>query len=148
MKGRSNDKRLRLIRLIHVARRDLGMEDEDYRTLLGSMPELGGKTSAKDLSIPGLLRVLDELKAKGFKVRGGRKEVSRSRQALASKIRALLMEADKPEAYADGIAKHMFGIERWEWCDPDQLHRIVAALVYQARREASRRREQSAQDQE
>jgi phage gp16-like protein len=137
---KSNDKRNRLIKLIHVARRELGMDEDTYRMMMAGIPELGGKTSCSELNINGLNRVLDELKKKGFKVRGARSRVSTGRRALASKIRAQLLAAGKPEAYADGMAKKMFGVDRWEWCDTDQLHKIVAALNYQDRRERSRQK--------
>jgi phage gp16-like protein len=62
------DERLRLIKLIHVGRRELSMDDESYRLMLANIPELEGATSSKDLSVPKLKIVLELLKKKGFKV--------------------------------------------------------------------------------
>ncbi len=68
MASPSSDPRTRLIRLIHVARRQLGMQEDDYRQFLANIPALEGATSVADLTIPKLDMVLDRLKAKGFKV--------------------------------------------------------------------------------
>ena len=62
-------RRARLIKLIHVARRELAMEDDSYRQMLAAIPALGGRTSSADVGIRGLELILDQLKAKGFKVR-------------------------------------------------------------------------------
>lgn len=64
----STDLRTRLIRLIHVARRELGMQDDDYRAMLANIPQLEGATSSAGLTIPKLKVVLETLKCKGFKV--------------------------------------------------------------------------------
>ncbi|MFV2949690.1 phage protein GemA/Gp16 family protein, partial [Pseudomonas japonica] len=59
---------------------------------------------------------------------------SDERKALIGKIEAQLTEAARPWAYADAMAVRMFQVERVEWCDPEQLRRLVAALAYDARR--------------
>lgn len=69
IKSRGDERRNKLIKLIHVARRELAMQDEDYRSMLAGMPALGGRTSSKDLSIRGLELVRDALIAKGFVIR-------------------------------------------------------------------------------
>ena len=53
---------------------------------------------------------------------------------LLKKIEALLAEAGRPWNYAHGMARRMFTIERVQWCEPFQLHKIVAALMYDAKR--------------
>lgn len=68
MPTKIESERLRLIKLIHVGRRELSMDDESYRLMLANIPELEGATSSKDLSVPKLKIVLELLKKKGFKV--------------------------------------------------------------------------------
>ena len=58
----SNPNRLRLIKLIHVARRELRMDADTYRLMLAGMKGLGGATSTAELSVPNLLSVLEQLK--------------------------------------------------------------------------------------
>ncbi|HFL4510524.1 TPA: phage protein GemA/Gp16 family protein [Escherichia coli] len=56
--------RTSLIKLIHVARRDLQLDDDTYRVFL---VQCTGKTSCRELSVAQLERVLDAMKARGFK---------------------------------------------------------------------------------
>ena len=53
---------------------------------------------------------------------------------LLKKIEALLAEASRSWDYAHGMSKRMFSIERVQWCEAFQLHKIVAALMYDAKR--------------
>lgn len=60
--------------------------------------------------------------------------VPEERRALLRKVMALLLDGGKSWAYADGIARRMFGVERIEWCDPYQLYTIVQAIEIHAGR--------------
>ena len=57
---------------------------------------------------------------------------------LIAKIGALLADAGRGWAYADGCARKMFRLESVRFCDSDQLRRIVAALTYDQQRRAKR----------
>lgn len=119
---------------IHVAKKQLAMEDDAYRAMLQSV---AGVRSAKDLTVTQAEKVLAHLRKCGFTPApkfGRRPTPPRDRQALVSKIEALLAEAKRPWSYADALAKHMFGIEKIDWCDGDQLWRVVAALQKDAKR--------------
>ena len=59
------NKKLNLIKLIHVAKTKLGLEDDVYRDILESST---GKTSSKLLTPAQLEAVLDRLKQLGFEV--------------------------------------------------------------------------------
>lgn len=124
---------------IHVAKKSLGMSDEDYRAMLWTQ---GRVTTAADLDHVGRQRVLDHLKACGFKPsasktakRPARPTPAPEKIKLVRRIRAQLISLDHlPDTYADGIAKQMFGLEFYEWATPDQLHAITAALAVEQRR--------------
>jgi hypothetical protein len=60
------DDKPRLIKLLHVARRDLQIDEDTWRAML---LEQTGKRSSKDLTPQQLERVLGHLKTRGFKVR-------------------------------------------------------------------------------
>jgi phage gp16-like protein len=125
--------------IIHVAKAQLGMSDEDYRDMLASV----GAASSKELTYPKYAEVMRRMKAGGFKVRSGgprRPEPAPERRALYGKIEAILADAGLPWAYADALAKQMFGIEMCQWCTPDQLWRIVAALSIYMRRKKKEQR--------
>jgi len=127
---------------IHVAKKQLNMSDDDYRAMLWTQ---GRVHSSKDLDHAGRASVLDYLKAIGFKAVSSpaskqprRPQIGADKLKLVRRIRAQLISLKrKPDTYADGIAKQMFGIEFYEWCTHDQLHAITAALAIQQRREGA-----------
>jgi phage gp16-like protein len=55
---------------------------------------------------------------------------------LLKKIEALLAEAGRPWKYAHSMAKRISKdhTDRVQWCDAHDLHKIVAALMYDAKR--------------
>lgn len=127
---------------IHIAKQQLCMSDADYRAMLWTH---GRVHSSKDLDHTGRQRVLDYLATLGFKptVSKAAKRPSRPTPApdkmkLVRRIRAQLISLGrKPDEYADGIAKKMFGVDFFEWCNHDQLHAITAALGVQQEREGA-----------
>lgn len=122
---------------IHIAKKDLGMDDETYRALLA---RVAGVRSAKDLNPRQVSAVLAEFQRLGWQPvaakKAGRKapKPAPDRAALVGKIEAFLAEAGRPWAYADAMAKRMFKVERVEWLDGEQLQKLVAAFVYDAKR--------------
>lgn len=122
---------------IHIAKSQLGMDDETYRALLA---RVAGVRSAKDLSPRQIGAVLAEFERLGFKPKPAKKagravpKPAPDRASLVGKIEAFLAEANRPWAYADAMALRMFKVERVEWLDSGQLQRLVAAFVYDAKR--------------
>ena len=55
---------------------------------------------------------------------------------LLKKIEALLAEANRPWKYANRMAERMTmnKVKRVQWCSPRELHKIVAALMIDAKR--------------
>lgn len=139
------DDRRRQLAQIHIAKKQLCMDDETYRAMLWT---IGRVRSSGDLGDQGRRQVLDHLKGRGFKPKAPPKEKSSSwdwvnkaapdRQALLRKIAVMLKDADREKAYVDAIAKHMFHVERVDFCPPDQLWRIVATLESDKKRREKR----------
>lgn len=135
------DTRRRELAQIHIAKAQLGMDEDTYRAMLWAV---GRVKSSAELDYAGRKAVLDHLKARGFKARAPKEKrpgawdwvnnAAPDRQAMLRKVAVMLKSADREKSYVDGIARQMFGIERVEFCAPDQLHRIVSALVFDARR--------------
>ncbi len=121
---------------VQIGKKQLGMADDAYRALLARLAN--GKTSSTQLTVAELERVLEDMKAKGFKPTqpkvGKRPRPPESREALMGKVEALLASAGCSWAYADGMARKMFNVEKVDWLDKSQLYRVVAALTYDARR--------------
>lgn len=90
MKTKKIDSRQKLIRLIHVAKRDLGMDDDSYRAVL---VKIGKKDSSSAMTVPELERTLEHMKRCGFKVHSKGKKGQPSRPLATDpesrKIRAL-----------------------------------------------------------
>lgn len=132
----TNDTRRADLAKIHLAKRQLGMTDDVYRDLLWNIARV---RSAADLDEHGRRAVIAQLKNCGARFtppRRGR-AAGEKRKQLA-KIQAFLAEAKRPDSYADGMARRMFNVERVEWCTPEQLGKIIAALAYDARRHGRR----------
>ena len=130
---------------IHLAKKQLSMTDDDYRAMLWTQ---GRVKSAGDLDYAGRQRVLDHLKAIGFKLaaspktkRPARPTPSADALPLVRRIRAQLISLDhKPDAYADGIAKQMLGADcpqYFEWCHTTDLHKISQALGVEQKRKGA-----------
>lgn len=133
-------RRKQLIRLIHVGRRELAMQDADYRAMLAGIPALGGKTSSADIGVKGLELVLKALQAKGFKIRakaGTAKTISRklADDAQSRLIRHLWLELHTAGKVKDPSEKAMAAyvcrivkIEALQWLDSDQASRVIETL--------------------
>lgn len=142
------DDRRRELSLIHVAKAQLGMDDETYRAMLWTV---GRAKSSADLDHAGRRRVLDHLKACGFtpKAKPGarnrhiaerpRNFHAPDRQAQWRKVEALLTAERRPWAYATAMAKRMFSVDALEFLHTEQLQRLIAALEIDKKRRAGRK---------
>lgn len=126
---------------IHVlANKQLGLDRETYVALLS---RVAGVTSSAGLDGKGRQKVLDELRrlSGGTARRRAHAEMPDTPESaradiapIIGKISAMLAEADRTWEYAHSIARKMFKVERVEWLNPDQMHRLVAALSYDQQR--------------
>lgn len=137
-----HDKRRRQLAQIHLAAKQLGLDDDTYRAMLR---EVAGVTSAGDLTDTGRRRVLDHLRRLGWHARPKRKRVAQhpgtphniDREAQLQKIEAQLADMGLPWSYADAIARRQTGIERVAWVrSREQLAAIIAALAVEQEKRA------------
>ena len=128
----ASDNRARLIRLVHVARRDLRLDEETYRSVLRAQ---GGESSA-DMNAGQLQKAVDAMKAMGFKVaskatgrpapsRGSRRSGGSGAAAVAGPV-VLASDAESRKARAMWLTLHSIGQVR----DPSE-----GALLAYARRQ-------------
>jgi phage gp16-like protein len=128
--------RLRYIKLIHVARRELGMDDDTYRLMLTTMKGLGGVTSTADLSVPSLLKVLEQLKLRGFKVRPTKAqkrpladdEQSRKIRSLWLTLHDLGAVRDPSEQALAKFVLSMTKVSALQWLTTAQASRVIEQL--------------------
>jgi phage gp16-like protein len=142
--GTAEDIRRREMATIHVAKKELQLDEDAYRDL---MLTVTGKTSSAQLDWQGRKKLLDHFKKLGFRVKGSKNDrpapkVGGDRQAQMGKIGALLADAGRPWAYADGVAKRLFAsstkVERIEFCDGAHLAKVIAAMSIDATRRSER----------
>ena len=131
-------RRQRLIQLIHVGKSDLSMDDDTYREILR---RIGEKSSAAELTIPELEKVLEHLKRSGFKVRSKKKvpqeKPSRplAQDLESKKIRALWLflhelgavKNPSEEALA-AYVKRIAGVDALQWISGEQAERLIETM--------------------
>lgn len=139
----TSPKKKALLAKVHIAKKDLCLDDGTYRDLL---TRVTGKDSASKMLISELEAVIFEFGNRGWKPKptvnsakkhGKKPRVADSapnRQASMDKIGAILADMSLPWAYAHSTARNMFGKEKLDFCDDLELSKVKQALaVYQYR---------------
>lgn len=135
-----NSERKRLLALIHLGAKQIGLDDTDYRNLLETVT---GKRSAANLEIDQLQEVLETLRANGFKVeskgKGKLSPASRDKPALEKsqrdKIVALWIEGwkmgiirNRTHSGLNGFVKRLTKVERVEWLTNEQASKVIQGI--------------------
>ncbi|NCJ06653.1 DUF1018 domain-containing protein [Synechococcales cyanobacterium C] len=135
------DQRTRLLKLIHIGKKQLGLDDDTYREFLDSVT---GHRSAADCTMSQLNLVLRRMESAGFK-RGGGKYSPRTRdkslKTPIDKIRAIWIDLakqgkikDRTEAGLRKFIKRQTGLDKIDWLLPEQSQKVIEALkIIQAR---------------
>lgn len=116
---------------IHLAKQQLGMDDETYRNVLWTVARV---RSAKDLDWAGRKRVLDHMKSCGFKVQPKRlatahKPLAMTKEAIEAKIATQLKALEQNWPYAYGVGRRIFpNVSRFEFLTTEQLGEVSSAL--------------------
>ena len=132
-----------LVKLIHIARNDLQMDEDTYRQMLQG---LTGKASTKEMDTTQLNRVLESMKKKGFRI----KPAGKARSGLplddhpqSKKIRALWLEMaasgivrDSSEQALSLWVKRETGISALRWLNNEQASSVIEKLKKWQRRAA------------
>ena len=129
----------KLIKVIHVRKRHLGLDDNSYIDLIGSAVK--GKTSCKNMTVAELKAVLLAMRQKGFvsttpASSGSKKnDFSKCDSPQAKKIRHLWLclantgqLRDKSEKALLSYVKRLTGVGRMEWCNAMQLSSVIESL--------------------
>lgn len=139
-----------VIAAIHVLAgpKHLGLDEDLYRDLVervsaehGQAVRSAGKCSVRQLeAVAGELRRLAGPGAGG--AQKGRQWPGRPQGTRLSpqmgKIEALLADAGRGWPYAHAIAKRVCRVDKLEWCSPEQLQKVIAAMQIDANRRAKR----------
>lgn len=131
------ESRKSLLAKIHIAKKDLGLDDDTYRAIL---ERLADQDSAASCTVPQLVQVVAYLRKLGWqgppakKSSHGKPAARPEAAGYLDKIEALLAEAKRPWSYAVGIAKRMYHTDKLEWLNADQMRGVLAALSRDAAR--------------
>lgn len=123
----SDPGRRRDLAAIHVAKKQLGMEDDTYRAMLWS---IGRVRSAGDLDFAGRRAVLDHLKACGF-----RNTRPQARDPQSRKVRALWLDLkglgalrDASEGALASYVERVTGVKALQWLSGAQASHVIEQL--------------------
>lgn len=133
--------RARLVKVIHVARRELQLDEATYRLMLTTVT---GKSSTTAMEPRELRAVVDHLKRKGFKVRRAAQPADSAprrpdrRQAAspsARKVRALWLFLHRLGAVQDpseralaAYCKRIAKVDDLAWADGERLDLLVETM--------------------
>lgn len=136
------DRRGVLIRLIHIAKRDLRMDEDTYRTMLRTAS--GGISSTADMTERQLQAVVDQAKRSGFVVRVGPGKAAaakgRGTRRLdmsheARKVRALWLflhhlgaVRDPSEAALAAYCRRIAKVDDLHWAASGQMVTLIETL--------------------
>ena len=119
-----------LIGTIHIAKKQLGMDEDAYRGFLAGVT---GKTSCAAMSSRELWRVVEALKKVGFNPASGTKK-KKNAPSQMGKIRALWLNAansgylrERSEKAIDAYIQRITGRSAKE-CEPSDLSMVIESL--------------------
>lgn len=132
------------IAAIHVAKKQLGLDDDTYRAKLANIT---GKSSVKDMSEAERQKVLTVFRNEGFTPAGGARRPSGALKLTgkyAKKLQALWIAGhnlgivrDSDDAALVAFVKRQTGIEHERWLRyPDDARKVIEALKGWLQREA------------
>lgn len=124
---------------IHIAKKALNLDDDVYRLIIRRVTKDQHDSAATLTSFQRRMLITEFRRLGWVQEKHGRKpKVASSNQSVLSKIEALLAKAGRRWEYAEGIATRMFQVKKLEFCTPEQLRKILQALIIdQGRRSAN-----------
>ena len=139
----AKDLRRAQLAMIHIAAKQLfGDDKEAYRDVV---EQVTGKRSSGELDADGRRSLIEHLESRGAMSAPARKSgLKRNPPApppgtelQIRKIRAMLAEAELPDAYAEAILKRQCSHPHrvpLQWASSDQLRGVIAALANRKKR--------------
>ncbi|HUY26198.1 MAG TPA: regulatory protein GemA [Candidatus Binataceae bacterium] len=138
---RTDDPRRRAdLAAIHVAKKQLRLDDDLYREIIRTVTE-GRIESAADATPRERGAIIEHLRSKGF--RKQESNVRPLRQAQGRMARGLWIEGaklgivrDKSDDAFRKFVKSVAGVDRPEWMTPAQANKVIEALKAMHRRKS------------
>jgi phage gp16-like protein len=134
----ASQRRRQLIAKIHVAKKQLGLTDDDYRAVL---IRVGGRESSAQMSDAQLADVVQEFARKGFtaKARVGKPRpadhpVARKARAMWISLHQLGAVDNASEAALEAFACRQLQVAKLQWADQALGYKLIEALKAMADR--------------
>lgn len=129
-----------LLAMVHIARKDLGLDEDSYRDMLEAV---AGVRSASELDDAALLRVVENCKRLGWVPRAPKERRSDAPQvrmiwALWHEMSAAGIVRSPTSAGLRAFVRSQTGVSDPEWLSPEQAGLIIEALkAWRARKGAA-----------
>lgn len=146
--AKARDPRKALLGMIHVSKKQLGLDDDTYRAVVARV--CMGKTSAADCTFAELKALADHFRAQGVSpkvIEGGQARKPRAtgpRRAdhpAAKKARALWLALadlgvvqDRRESALEAFARRQLRVDRLQWANQGHTYKLIEALKAMAER--------------
>jgi len=130
MTGKNVEKRARLIRLIHVGKNKLRLNDYGYRAILEG---ISGKKSSAELTVAELEQVLKGMKSLGFTVKKlpvKNLDRGQANEAQLSYIKGMweLVSREKTEHALNRFVGRIAGVDHLRFLDVAGAQKVTLAL--------------------
>jgi phage gp16-like protein len=116
-----------LLAKIHIAKKDMGLTDDQYEAMLSGMKV----KSAKELTIPQMEKLILYMKHYGWRPGKARKPkpVDAQIAALKDRVREASLEIAGGQDRLPGLIKKICGVDSLIWCKSvNKLERLLAVL--------------------
>lgn len=128
---------------VHIAAKELGLDEDTRRDVIARVT--GGLRSAGDCDRDQLHAVLAEFKKLGWKgpasapkAAGGRKMANspfaKKARALWISLHQLGVVRDRSDRALEAFGRRQLGVDRLQWADEGEAHRLIEALKAMAER--------------
>lgn len=133
-----SDQRRALLAQVHIARKALAMQDDDYRAVL---ERVAGHRSAKDCDDSQLRDAIAQFQGMGFRPTGSVKRRALGGSQTVRKARAMWISLyqlgaidDGSDAALEAFGRRQLRVDRLQWADERQGFRLIEALKAMADR--------------
>ncbi len=129
---RNMQHRRSMLAKVQIARKDLAMDEDDYRQIVFDKT---GRTSLKEASDAELHAVLEVMKSKGFRPSVSPRRASAAEHPMARKARALWISLhhlgvvhNSAEEALEAFAKRQIGCDKLVWARQSDAYKLIEAL--------------------
>jgi phage gp16-like protein len=135
---RGQQHRKSMLAKIHIAKKQLDLDEDDYRQILRDEARVA---SAGDADVRGLEAVLRRFEGLGFKALPKRGKPRQAQSPMAKKARALWISLyhlgevrNRDEKALEAFARRQLGCERMAWANQREAGKLIEALKAMAER--------------